>query len=236
MMKTLAFVVGAVAGVTAAMAVTGSRVASLRRKACVDSLTGVPNRAGLHAAWPAFAPTASVVALVDLDGFKPVNDTYGHAAGDVVLTTIAARLRTRVAGVAGGLVARLGGDEFALVLPGSMRHAYTVAVLAAAEVALSIPVADDHRVTVTASIGLAPSDGDLAAALAAADAAMYRAKTSRSGVVVYDPTADDRTAPTSDPRPMVRVRDLPTTSVTPIPARAAAAGCVAATSRFPARG
>ena len=221
-MRALVFMAGAVAGVTATMAVAGSRVAAARRRECVDALTGVPNRAGLHAAWPHLALAAPVVGVLDLDGFKPVNDTYGHAAGDLVLTTIAARLRTRVAG---GLVARLGGDEFALILPGPIRHAYATAVLTAAEVALSIPIGEGNAVTVTASIGLAPCvGGDLAQALASADAAMYRAKTSRSGVVVYDPVADDRTTSAADPRPVVRVRDLPTTA-TAAP-RAAAASLV----------
>jgi len=232
-MKALAFAAGAAIGVTATMAVAGSRVASLRRKACVDALTGVANRAGLVAAWPRLAPSCPIVAVLDLDEFKPVNDAYGHAAGDLVLATIAARLRARVAG---GLVARLGGDEFALILPGPMRRAYAAAVLAAAEVALSIPLPGGVSVTVTASIGLAPIvGGALAQALAAADAAMYRAKTSRSGVVVYDPTADDHTDPNSDPRPMVRVRDLPT-HLAAAPAAPGTAGCAAATSRFPARG
>jgi len=203
----LVFVAGTAIGVTATIAMAGSRMAAMRRQACTDSLTGVANRAGLHRMWPGLAPIAPVIAMLDLDGFKPVNDTYGHAAGDTVLATVAARLQARVAG---GVVARLGGDEFALVLPGPMRRAYTLAVLAAAEVALSIEVAEDVAVTVTASIGLAPAvDGDLAQVLAAADAAMYRAKTSRSGIAVYDPRLDDHTSPLADPRPVVRVRDLP---------------------------
>ena len=205
-MKALAFVAGTAVGVTATIAMAGSRMAALYRQACTDSLTGVANRAGLLAAWPGLAPIAPVIAMLDLDGFKPVNDTYGHAAGDTVLATVAARL----ARVAGGVVARLGGDEFALILPGPIRHAYTLAVLAAAEIALSIEVAKDVAVTVTASIGLARAvDGDLAQALAAADAAMYRAKSSRTGVVVYDPRLDDHTSPRADSRPVVRVRDLP---------------------------
>ncbi|BCJ71211.1 hypothetical protein CS0771_07550 [Catellatospora sp. IY07-71] len=176
-----------------------------RRAAHTDPLTGLANRAGLGAAWPRLASTAPVLALIDLDGFKPVNDTYGHAAGDSVLVTIADRLRALLPGAC---VARLGGDEFTAVLPGPIRSAHTQALRIAATVALSVPMGDD-AVTVTASIGLAPSAGhDLAQVLATADAAMYRAKTSRSGIAVYDAATDDRTTPAADPRPAVRVRTL----------------------------
>ena len=180
------------------------REAELR--AHTDALTGLPNRAGLHKVWPHLAPSAPVVGMLDLDGFKPVNDTHGHAAGDLVLATIASRVRALPIDTT---VARLGGDEFALILPGPMRQAHTQALHIAATVALTVPVADGVAVTVTASIGLASADnGDLAQALAAADAAMYRAKTSRTGIAVYDPIADERSSLTADPRPTRRVRDL----------------------------
>jgi hypothetical protein len=75
-----------------------------------DSLTGLPNRALLNTSLAG----AEVLLMLDLDGFKQVNDTYGHAAGDQLLITIGQRLR-----VADGLVARLGGDEFAILPPAS---------------------------------------------------------------------------------------------------------------------
>src|SRR5689334_21645906 len=97
---------GAALGVAGVAMVTRSRVAVMRRHACTDPLTGVANRAGLAAAWPAAAAGRPVVAVLDLDGFKPVNDLHGHAAGDRVLIEVARRLRTVARG---GLVARLGG-------------------------------------------------------------------------------------------------------------------------------
>jgi len=176
------------------------------RRALTDPLTGLANRAGLHTAWPTLAPTAPVLALIDLDGFKPVNDQYGHAAGDTVLATIAGRLRTLLPDLC---IARLGGDEFVVVLPGPMHQAHTLAVHVAATIALSVPVAHPVVVTVTASIGLASAfDADLGRVLAAADAAMYRAKTSRTGIAVHDPQLDDRTSLLADPRPAVRLRTL----------------------------
>ncbi|WP_190147086.1 GGDEF domain-containing protein, partial [Streptomyces coeruleorubidus] len=146
------------------------------------------------------APLRPWVVVVDLDGFKPVNDTHGHAAGDVVLTAVASRLRS-----VHGVAARLGGDEFAALLldPNPAAAARRLAADIAAPVRLPSGIA----VSVTASIGLAPaSSAGLASALADADAAMYRAKTTRAGVVAFDPLRDDHA--TADPRPALRVRDL----------------------------
>src|SRR5690606_29790705 len=68
-------------------------LATERHRATHDPLTGLLNRAGLHDAWSGLAPAPAGVALLDLDGFRPVNDTHGHAAGDHLLVTIAGRLR-----------------------------------------------------------------------------------------------------------------------------------------------
>ncbi|MEH0984969.1 GGDEF domain-containing protein [Micromonospora sp. CPCC 205556] len=174
-------------------------LAALQRAAVRDPLTGLANRAGLTAGWEQLAPTRPWVAVVDLDGFKPVNDTHGHAAGDVVLTAVAARLAT-----VHGIAARLGGDEFAALLLDLDPH--TAARQLAAAIAAPVRLPSGVTVSVTASIGLAPASGDLAAALAAADAAMYRAKTTRAGVVAFDPLRDDHAS--ADPRPALRVRDL----------------------------
>jgi diguanylate cyclase (GGDEF)-like protein len=182
------------------------------RRAVTDPLTGLANRAGLHHSWPALAAAQPVVAVLDLDGFKPVNDTHGHAAGDAVLITIAARLRGQLPQA---LIARLGGDEFVLILPAD--HAHDLARRAAATIATPIPIGDRVTVTVTASLGLAQAiTGDLAQTLAAADAAMYRAKTIRTTIAVHHSTLDDRTTLAADPRPTVRVRDL---TPSPMPAR-----------------
>ncbi|PWU54422.1 GGDEF domain-containing protein, partial [Micromonospora globispora] len=175
-------------------------LAALHRATRRDPLTGLANRAGLAQAWEQLSPLRPWLVVVDLDGFKPVNDTHGHAAGDHVLTTVASRLRT-----VHGVAARLGGDEFAALLldPNSATAARQLAAAIAAPVRLPSGVS----VSVAASIGLAPaSPAGLAAALADADAAMYRAKTTRTGVVAFDPLRDDHT--TADPRPALRVRDL----------------------------
>ncbi|WP_233562851.1 putative bifunctional diguanylate cyclase/phosphodiesterase [Micromonospora musae] len=94
-------------------------VARLRRLAYTDQLTGLPNRLmftrRLRQALRAEGPVA--VLMLDLDGFKQVNDRFGHAAGDSLLTSLAARMRDAVAG--DGVIARLGGDEFAVLVDGS---------------------------------------------------------------------------------------------------------------------
>jgi diguanylate cyclase (GGDEF)-like protein len=184
------------------------RTREAQTRAHTDGLTGLPNRDGLSAMWPTLGGDALVLALLDLDGFKPVNDIYGHAAGDAVLAVVAARLRGLLPG---GCAVRLGGDEFVAVLPASMRRAHADARRIAATVALAIPLGEDITVTVTASIGLAPAGADLGAALANADAAMYRAKTTGSGIAVFDPRRDDRPRVAADPRPAVRLRTLPRT-------------------------
>jgi diguanylate cyclase (GGDEF)-like protein len=183
------------------LAVAEYQLAALRRAAVRDHLTGLANRAGLAEAWHQLAAARPWVAVVDLDGFKPVNDIHGHAAGDVVLAVVAARL-ARVHGVA----ARLGGDEFAALLLDLDPD--TAARRLAESIAIPVWLPSGVAVAVTASIGLTPTCGDLAAALADADAAMYRAKATGCGVAVFDPIRDDHTAPAADPRPAIRVREL----------------------------
>ncbi|MFI7430028.1 GGDEF domain-containing protein [Micromonospora sp. NPDC049836] len=153
-----------------------------RHAASHDPLTGLPNRRAffrLAAALltnPAGRPLVAVV--LDLDGFKQVNDRYGHAAGDQVLISVAQRL----AAFAGdNLVARLGGDEFAglLASPTMDRRWIEHATRRLCE-ALAAPIPVGTRtVQVTASVGLAPVHGptQLTDALCRADAAMYQAKS-----------------------------------------------------------
>ena len=121
-----------------------------------------------------------VAVVLDLDDFKKINDRYGHAAGDEVLTTIARRLATLTHG---HLTARLGGDEFAALLSTpttDSHHLHTIA--ANLNHLLSTPISlGSHAVTVTASIGLAavrgPDIAHFAQALRDADHDMYHAKT-----------------------------------------------------------
>ncbi|GIE94243.1 hypothetical protein Ari01nite_17080 [Paractinoplanes rishiriensis] len=151
----------------------------LRHQATHDALTGLANRALLQQRVREAVPhTRLGVLLVDLDGFKQVNDEHGHHAGDQVLIAVAQRV-TALLGDA-GTVARLGGDEFAVLLPGADQAAATVlAGVLAAAVAEPIPVTG-AVVSVGASIGIAvgtPADADRM--LRDADAEMYRNKQSR---------------------------------------------------------
>jgi diguanylate cyclase (GGDEF)-like protein len=174
--------------------------ADRQHQALHDSLTGLANRTlfstRLDAALAARSDQSVVaVMLIDLDGFKEVNDTLGHHTGDSLLQKISVAL-VRAVG-AKGLVARLGGDEFAIVIPNVTSRADVAALAHDALTAAERPVAiDGLALEVRASLGiaLAPDHGDQAAALLRqADIAMYQAKTSRSGIELYDPEEDHYT-------------------------------------------
>ncbi|MFC0007367.1 putative bifunctional diguanylate cyclase/phosphodiesterase [Micromonospora siamensis] len=154
-------------------------VARLRRLAYSDQLTGLPNRLmftrRLRRALRTRAPVA--VLLLDLDGFKQVNDRFGHAAGDRLLASIAERMH----GVVGdaGTIARLGGDEFAVLLDGGRSvppERLADRLLAALE---PLPGEEDLGVHPSASIGIAeygPQHTSHTDLLRDADIAMYAAK------------------------------------------------------------
>jgi diguanylate cyclase (GGDEF)-like protein/PAS domain S-box-containing protein len=162
-----------------------------------DALTGLPNRALLEdrlAQAVLYAKRYNswvTVVFIDLDNFKPVNDTLGHNAGDVLLKTVAKRLSDCLR--AHDTVVRLGGDEFVVVLfdqPADI--GFVSQTVQRLREAITQPVElDGHRLTVTASIGVAncPRDGETAAMLLAnADAAMYHAKElGRGGFQFYSP-------------------------------------------------
>ncbi|UWU79994.1 GGDEF domain-containing protein [Bradyrhizobium huanghuaihaiense] len=148
-----------------------------------DALTGLLNRAGLVEALgtrlaargePSFA-----VMFFDLDNFKPINDTFGHAAGDEVLKAVAARVRRVLPD--GTVVARMGGDEFVVLLDGvAPEMARETGHRLIAEVAASYELSGEVRAGVGASVGIAmsPDHGaDVADLLAVADAALYEAKS-----------------------------------------------------------
>ncbi|MFF5231464.1 diguanylate cyclase domain-containing protein [Dactylosporangium sp. NPDC000521] len=152
----------------------------LRHQATHDGLTGLANRALFDARLAAAAGhpgchTVAAVLLVDLDGFKMINDTHGHHAGDAVLVAVAERLAASVP--AGGTAARIGGDEFAVLLPGSgARAAEAVARRFLDLLDVPVPV-QGHQLLVRASVGVVDGDPEAAEALLRrADARMYAAK------------------------------------------------------------
>ena len=123
------------------------------------------------------------VLWIDLDGFKAINDGFGHAAGDAVLCEVAARLTASLRGI--DTVARIGGDEFIIVVEDINRRADVDVVARKVQKALARPMlVHDHRHHTGASIGIAlfPGDGqDAESLLRNADRAMYRIKESRHG-------------------------------------------------------
>jgi diguanylate cyclase (GGDEF)-like protein len=119
------------------------------------------------------------LALIDIDHFKAINDTYGHDAGDHVIRSVSELLRASVRGA--DAVGRLGGDEFViLVQQGSRPAADLMARLLASVCSTDMGLRDDQPVTVSLSVGVASSESqagyDLSRLLAAADAALYMAK------------------------------------------------------------
>ncbi|SHF72212.1 PAS domain S-box-containing protein/diguanylate cyclase (GGDEF) domain-containing protein [Jatrophihabitans endophyticus] len=181
--------------------VTASRTVEeiQRRQAEEDPLTGLANRSQLSRLLAAHgrAGRSCTALFLDLDGFKAINDTHGHDAGDEVLIEIARRLRAAVR--VGDLVSRIGGDEFVVVCPiEADAVAATVAVADRIERALAEPVALDSATTaVTASIGLATGLVDPRhpqALVQRADAAMYQAKRlGKDRLEIYTPELHERT-------------------------------------------
>lgn len=159
--------------------------AELRELATTDTLTGLTNRRHFlarleeeHARLQRFDAQHAAVLMVDLDYFKRVNDSYGHATGDAVLKHFADVIRSEIREIDTG--SRLGGEEFALILPGAtLAAAREVAERLRRKVA-EAPVAHDGRaIPITVSIGIAgmsAHDGNADASLVRADAALYRAK------------------------------------------------------------
>jgi len=164
-------------------------VDSKSHQATHDMLTGLPNRIlFLTRAATALSESGGVaIVLLDIDRFKDVNDTLGHAIGDRLLCEIAERLLRSVSGRA--TVARLGGDEFALVLSDVTDPERAIAVVHDLNVEMQRPIKMDGltlAVTASAGIAMAPEHGeDVSLLLQRADIAMYLAKERRSTVEVY---------------------------------------------------
>ena len=179
----------------------------LRWEVTHDELTGLPNRRLFSTLAPAELRPGITAALIllDLNGFKPINDQFGHEAGDHVLRMIALRL---VSCIPDGLVARLGGDEFVgvLVSPdagGSSAWWHQAVVRLSGVIAQPMQLAG-HTLRVTASIGVAPADEAIPVTelLRRADLAMYQAKIRGSQYASWR-LGDVDAATTAHPAPRV---------------------------------
>lgn len=157
----------------------------LRYQATTDPLTGLVNRASFYRSVEETLSAAkpATVLMIDLDGFKDINDTLGHAIGDTLLKEVATRIATLVGHI--GMVARIGGDEFAILLP-FMTDTALVKELAETIIQhIALPIAiDGQEIRVAASCGaaLAPYQAHEALELASsADLALFKAKSQGRG-------------------------------------------------------
>ncbi len=188
--------VGCVLAALARTAVTFREVSSfatVRMEARTDELTGLPNRRALletARSVVAAATTARPAALLllDLDGFKEVNDSLGHGAGDELLRQVGPRLAPALR--PGEVLARLGGDEFAVLLPDADLDTAAERAGVVHDLLRRSFAVEGIRLHVGVSIGVStapvPAD-DVQELLRCADVAMYAAKTERTGVHVYVP-------------------------------------------------
>lgn len=189
-------------GLAAALAQAEARIADqdrqireLHHQVTHDDLTGLLNRAGLIEAWSTTVDHSQSIALLDVDHFKQINDTYGHATGDQVLQRIADAIDGRWR-----ITARLGGDELVIV-----DRTDRIADLAHDPLLCRVP-AGGRVITVTVTAGLTQAVSSLGVALARADLALYRAKARRRGLTQWWSGAIDGD-PALGSRPRVRLRD-----------------------------
>lgn len=155
------------------------RMSDERILARTDELTGLANRRRFLAEFESFKESPGSLLILDLDGFKPVNDRLGHDVGDELLAQVARRFERVMP--RGALLARLGGDEFGALIPG--RDGPEIAFALRASLAFPFTIAG-NEIRLDVSIGEAFNEvgSDSASLLRSADEAMYRAKRERIGV------------------------------------------------------
>ncbi len=171
-------------------------IGRLAQQALTDSLSNMPNRRALRQAIRSrdYAGQPYALALIDLDGFKNVNDSYGHAVGDRLIRKISDILQKDASD--DGLIARLGGDEFAILLRGTSAKDRIEGMAERFIQRLHYPVMIEERsISVGASIGLVATDGnsiDDGEVLRRADVAMYSAKRhGKMRAEWFDPQLDE---------------------------------------------
>ena len=175
------------------------KAAALQKLAAFDVLTGLANRYRFQhelehsIAHAERSSTQAALLLIDMDGFKDINDTLGHKVGDEILQMIAGRLES--CATSNDIVARLGGDEFTLILNGvsgegeARQRANSIATTISQPYCL-----DDKELCLNASIGVAlyPQHSDhMDELLAFADTAMYEAKSQKQPLLIYDKQMTD---------------------------------------------
>jgi len=148
-----------------------------------DELTGLANRRKFMTEFESFVEDSGSVLILDLDGFKPVNDTWGHDVGDQLLKQVARRFERVIPH--GSLLARLGGDEFGALIKGDEGHEVALALRATLSYPFTI---DGVEIVLDVSVGEArnsPGQYPTDVLLRRADIAMYEAKRSKTGVVTW---------------------------------------------------
>ncbi len=169
----------------------------LARRAALDSLTGLRNRQAFESALTAMLNRANAMPVacfvIDLDSFKPVNDHFGHAAGDGVLREVSRRIQSELR--SGAIAGRLGGDEFAVAVPCLKDQDVAIRIAERLTEILSRPYTlspGEARVGATVGVALQSSEETSAAAMIAqADGAMYDAKSAGGGRFALARDGDD---------------------------------------------
>lgn len=174
---------------------------AVTQQALQDPLTGLPNRRALDECLRGFATSTEplAVALIDLDGFKGVNDQRSHADGDDVLRVVASTLRDSLRG--DDIVARYGGDEFVTLLPGAPLSAAHQAMNRAVTAVDELPRHLSHGVTLSVGLVALRTDERGEDVLSRADAAMYQAKRRGGNQIASCGETDDETETASEDGP-----------------------------------